>query len=399
MMSKRPRLEFLDGIRGICALYVAFYHAVFFTGNGIEKTQFTGVLTPLTWLLEFGHYSVAVFIVLSGFCLTIPVALSENKDLRGGFKTYIRRRAHRILPPYYFALFLSLLLIWALPLMQTPHDTAWDSKLPVSMQSIIAHLFVVHNIHTHWIFKINGPLWSVATEWQIYFTFPILLLLWRRYGLGIATAAAVLVGILPELILPHRFSFWWLHPWYLGLFGIGMAAAIVAFDQGATTARVKRAASNGWLVFGLVALVVAILAVSKPLHLSLTFTEVIVGLAVGAVIVHYTLKEHAGEKRSLLLRLLNSKPALLLGAFSYSIYLIHSPILAAINLYTLDVQMTDNIRLLFMLLVAVPVSVLIAYVFYLLVERRFLNMPPKAVAETPAAPVINVSGNYESISR
>ncbi|UPK71947.1 acyltransferase family protein [Chitinophaga filiformis] len=397
-MTKRPRLEFLDGIRGLCALYVALYHAVFFTGNGIEKTQFTGVLKPLTGLLEFGHYSVAVFIVLSGFCLTIPVALSENRDLRGGFKTYIRRRAHRILPPYYFALLLSLLLIWALPLMQTPHDTAWDSKLPVNLESIATHLLLVHNIHTHWIFKINGPLWSVATEWQIYFTFPVLLLLWRRYGLGAATAAAVIVGILPELVLPHRVSFWWLHPWYLGLFGIGMAAAIIAFDTKGTTEKVKRLLSNGWAVSGLVALVVAILAVSKPLKLSLTFTEVMVGLAVSAVIVYYTLKEHAMQGRPLLLRFLNGKVAVGLGAFSYSIYLIHSPILAAINLYTLNLQMTDNVRLLFMLLVAVPVSVLLAYVFYLLVERRFLNMPPKAAA-TPATPVINVSGNYESVSQ
>ena len=398
MITKRPRLEFLDGIRGLCALYVAFYHAVFFTGNGIEKTQFTGVLQPLTGFLEFGHYSVAVFIVLSGFCLTIPVALSENRDLRGGFKTYIRRRAHRILPPYYFALLLSLLLIWALPLMQTPHDTAWDSKLPVKLESIVTHLLLVHNIHTHWIFKINGPLWSVATEWQIYFTFPVLLLLWRRYGLAAATAAAVIVGILPELVLPHRISFWWLHPWYLGLFGIGMAASIVAFDTKGTTEKVKRLASNGWIVSGFVVLAAAILAVSKPLNLSLTFTEIMAGLAVSAVIVYYTLKEHAMQNRSLLLRFLNGKIAVGLGAFSYSIYLIHSPILAAINLYTLNLQMTDNVRLLFMLLVAVPVSVLIAYVFYLLVERRFLNMPPKAAA-IPATPVINVSGNYESVSQ
>jgi peptidoglycan/LPS O-acetylase OafA/YrhL len=397
-MMKRPRLEFLDGIRGLCALYVAFYHAVFFTGNGIEKTEFTGALKPLTYLLEFGHYSVAVFIVLSGFCLTIPVALSENRDLRGGFKTYIKRRAHRILPPYYFALFLSLLLIWALPLMQTPHGTAWDSKLPVTMESIITHLLVVHNIHTHWIFKINGPLWSVATEWQIYFTFPVLLWLWRRYGLGIATAAAVIAGVLPELVLPHRVSFWWLHPWYLGLFAIGMAGAIIAFDKSGTTDKVKRILTNGWVVSAVVLLVTAILVVSKPLKLSLTFTEVVVGMAVSAVIVHYTLKEHAQQQRPLLLRLLNGKVAVGLGAFSYSIYLVHSPILAAINLYTLNMQMTDNVRLLFMLLVAVPVSVLIAYVFYLLVERRFLNMPAKAVA-TQATPVKNVPENYESVSR
>lgn len=398
-MNKRPRLEFLDGIRGICALYVALYHAVLFTGNGTDKTHFTGGLKPLTGLMEYGHYSVAVFIVLSGFCLTIPVALSANKDLRGGFRTYIRRRAHRILPPYYFALLLSLLLIWTLPLMQVPRGTAWDSKLPVNLEGILTHLFLVHNIHTHWIFKINGPLWSVATEWQIYFTFPVLLSLWRRYGLSTATTAALVVGILPELVLPHRVSFWWLHPWYLGLFGLGMAAAIIVYDNSSiATERVKRLVSKGWFVSILAAFVLVMLIVSKPLKLSLTFTEVMVGLAMSVVIAYYTLKEHTTEQRSPVLRFLNGKAVVGLGAFSYSIYLVHSPILGAINLYTLDFQMTDNVRLLFMLLVAVPVSVLVAYVFYLLVERRFLNMPPKA-AGTTSSPVINVSGNYESVSQ
>ena len=45
-----------------------------------------------------GTTPVAVFIVLSGF------SLAAGNPMRGGYWAYVRRRARRILPPYYAAL-------------------------------------------------------------------------------------------------------------------------------------------------------------------------------------------------------------------------------------------------------------------------------------------------------
>jgi peptidoglycan/LPS O-acetylase OafA/YrhL len=116
---------------------------------------------------SYGHYSVAVFIVLSGFCLALPVALSPDRQLRGGFGRYIRRRALRILPPYFAALFLFIALIAVTPLLQTPAGTAWDSKIPMTKGAVLSHVALIHNVIPGLNYRIDGPMWSVATEWQI----------------------------------------------------------------------------------------------------------------------------------------------------------------------------------------------------------------------------------------
>src|SRR5215218_948233 len=80
--------------------------------------------------------------------------------------------------------------------------------------------------------SINMAHWSVATEWQIYFLFPLLLLpLWRRFGSACAVAAAAVVGLLPHFLLPESRNLDWACPWFLGLFAMGMAVAD-AFARG-----------------------------------------------------------------------------------------------------------------------------------------------------------------------
>jgi len=97
----RLRLEFLDGIRGLAALYVVFHH--------ISQIYMDANVQPLagyywfTPLMQLGHYAVAIFIVLSGFCLMIPVAQSVDGTLRGGLAGYAWRRVKRIVPAYYAA--------------------------------------------------------------------------------------------------------------------------------------------------------------------------------------------------------------------------------------------------------------------------------------------------------
>ena len=198
---ERLRLDFLDGLRGLAALYVALYHSWLFAGYDMAfaARHYSLAAKAYLKLLQYGHYSVAVFIVLSGFVLGVPVAQTADKILKGGVVAYIKRRARRILPPYYAALLLFVLLIAVTPLLQMPQHTAWDSKIPVTSGSFLSHLFLLHNLRADWRFKIDGPLWSVATEWQIYFLYPAVLLpVWRRSGF----VAMALVGFAVGMILP-----------------------------------------------------------------------------------------------------------------------------------------------------------------------------------------------------
>ncbi|MXV52120.1 acyltransferase family protein [Pedobacter sp. HMF7647] len=374
-MTKRPKFEFLDGLRGICAVYVALYHSQLFTGHGVTTSQLVMPLKPLSFLLNFGHFSVAVFIVLSGFCLTIPVALNPDKKLRNGFKTYIARRSKRILPPYYIALILSVILVFAVPVMQVAQKTAWDSKIPVDWQAILSHFLMIHNLNPDWVLKINGPMWSVATEWQIYFLFPVLLWIWRKTNLIWSLAFALFIGVLPRLLVPS-YNLAWMHPWYLGLFAIGMAAAITAFSEDVFWVKIRERINWKITFYGAGLLVAALLVFAK--NTNPIISETLVGVLVSILIINYTLIEVSGERKPLPLKVLNSGIAVKLGVFSYSIYLIHSPLLALFNLLTLHVPININVRFLIMILLVVPAAIGISYIFHLIFERPFmLNKPTK----------------------
>ena len=369
---RRPRLEFLDGVRGLCALYVVFAHARLFTGYGVDAESYSPAFAALGYAISFGNYAVTIFIVLSGFCLAIPVALSPARTLRGGFRNYMLRRARRILPPYYAALGLFLLLVTLLPVLQTPQGTAWDSKIPVTWDALMAHLLLVHNLYPGWMFKLDGPMWSVATEWQIYFFFPLLLLLWRRLNLAAAVGFALVLSLVPQLLLPSQLSFRWLHPWFFGVFALGMAGAVVVFSPAAFWQRMRERLPWRTLAWFGGALALASLVIGDSyLELPTYLNETLLGIGSCLILVHCALSEQAGRQTALL-SFLNHRRVVFIGTFSYSLYLIHSPLLGLFNLLTLELPLTSDLRLLLMLLVALPLAVGASYLFYLLIERRVL---------------------------
>jgi peptidoglycan/LPS O-acetylase OafA/YrhL len=306
---------------------VVVFHAVL----GFEGDALSGAWRLLRRVCAFGHESVAVFIVLSGYCLMLPVVRNEPNTLSVDLQSFLRRRAWRILPPYYAALGMSLLLLATLPVLRTPSGTLWDDSLPgLNVGAIGSHLLLLHNWVPAWATQINGPLWSVASEWQIYFFFPLLLLpVWRRWGMGAALAIAAALGYAPLLFAkgPAMVAI----PWYLLLFGLGMAAASIGFAPVGLPARLRagvpwRVVSSGlWLgcaAFGL--LLGRVWFAHKPL------TDLLVGLAMAALLVSLGMRAQASAPpaQGWFLQLLQSRPLLALGHFSYSLYLTHLPVLA-----------------------------------------------------------------------
>lgn len=363
----------MDGMRGICALYIVLYHATLYSGYGKTSETYSPLMDLVVDLLSFGPYSVAVFIVLSGFVLGLPVAKTPDRMLRGGFWAYIGRRSWRILPPYYAALIFFVLLIAAVPVLQVQQGTAWDGKIPVTWQAILSHLFMVHNFHPDWIFRIDGSMWSVATEWQIYFFFPFLLLLWRRWGIVVSVIAAFVIGLAPQFLLPESQNLSWLKPWFLGLFALGLFGSVLVFSPLPFWVRLRQHLPWRMLALLSVVLAVATLLAERFLGLPRYASESLIGVFVTVIIVYLSLIEVRGTTRPLALRVLNWPSLVFLGAVSYSIYLYHSPLLALINLLTLDLSMGSDLRLTLMFVVAVPLVLLVSYGFYLLVEQHFLN--------------------------
>ena len=184
-------LAYLDGLRALAALWVVMHHSWFWVAD-----QLHGAVGDVLGFFIYGRLAVDLFIVLSGFCLTLPV-LKNQMMLRGGVVEFLKRRAWRILPPYYCAMAFSLLLIALLIHQKT--GTPWDRSLPITTRSVASHLVMLHDAVGE-DYSINGVFWSIAVEWRIYFFFPLLLLVWRQFGALSATVFGLVLSWISDSI-------------------------------------------------------------------------------------------------------------------------------------------------------------------------------------------------------
>ena len=386
--TARVRLDYLDGLRGLAALYVVLNHASVSTwamGALSHRVQLALKLTV------YGHFAVDVFIILSGYCLMLPVARSRDKSLRGGSVEYLLRRARRILPPYYAALLISLLIIKFVPQLQVRDGSIWDGALPAFRPDVIlSHLFLVHNLAEAWKYKINLALWSVGTEWQIYFFFPFLLLpLWRRFGLAAAVLTAVVLGLAPHFLLPAPWNLDPAVPWYLGLFAMGMGAATINFARDESYRKLLVGIPWGKVTaVQLILTLGAALLRAKWWWAHTWFADIQVGLLTASLLIYCTQQCHDNRPNTLL-RALQARPVVLLGTMSYSLYLLHTMVLAVLHVTLVRLHVSPVSHIGIMIFGGIPLSVALTYVFHVLVERKFMtaHSPQKVQAvQTSLAP-------------
>ena len=376
----RLKLKFLDGMRGLAALYVLLFHQY------SPRELPAGLTHWLVWM-RFGHYAVAVFIVLSGYSLMIPIVRSPDGKLTGGLGGFLRRRARRILPPYYFALAATVLIAFlSRRLMGALHLStgASDAGSAFGAGDLVTHLLLIHNWFRDYNFGINGTHWSVATEWQIYFLFALLLLpVWRRFGPGAAAGLGLALGVAPLLLLPAGHNLSWAGPQYLGLFAFGMAGATLSFSARAPYTSLRAQLPLGpiaaLLSAGFVALAMfGARAVGPTGELEMSqpwVADVFLGLAMASLICWCARAAQSvtHARQPLVLRFLECGWVTRLGVFSYSIYLISLPIEEKIRVALYKVTHTDFCTSVAMLLVGVPVTLGCCYLFHLACERPFLS--------------------------
>jgi peptidoglycan/LPS O-acetylase OafA/YrhL len=371
--SASPRFDFLDGLRGIAALYVVLYHILSQYSPDLPLARH---LSPAvyygTWWMRYGHWAVVVFIVLSGYCLMMPVAQSRTGTLRHGVIGYLKRRAWRILPPYYVVLaisFVPLVLGRWLPGSAAISASSWQFNFsPIAIGS---HLFLIHNWRPDTNMLYNSPLWSVSTEWQIYFLFPLLLIARRRAGTVVALLLAIVVGLLPHYLMP-LYNLDWACPWFIGLFALGMVGAEINLTSSQRAAHWRDRVPWGSLAAILFAAAVT-LATVHPQKSDPWILDFALGLSSVCLIVYCASRKlsHTAHE-TVVVRVLSSRPALAVGQISYSLYLSHNLVVTnyARILQRLHASFLSSPVPFFA--ICIPVSLGFAYLLYALVERRCL---------------------------
>ncbi len=375
LQTNRTHLSHLDGLRGLSALYVVLVHSLGNYRYSTNITLFPPGIRRLIGLTSFGQAAVVIFIVLSGYCLTMPLVMSNTTSLRGGVQDYLKRRARRILPVYYAALGISLLLIAAVPAMNRISNSEWDGSLPAyKWDVILSHLLLIHNLNDKWLLKIDYPMWSVATEWQIYFVFALILLpLWRSFGLTTTLITATLLGIAPHWLFRGRLD--GAHFEFIGLFAYGMAAAIISFSKEPKLSILRK--KYPWGALALLSLLpIAYFAKYRwnGSWLNIVLGFLVVGLAAVFLLIYCANSPSASQQKSTpwVMLFLTSKPCVSLGSFSYSLYLIHAPVLAICTIIIRRFHLPLTTEVAPFVIVSVPLCLVAAYLFYQLFEKPFL---------------------------
>lgn len=371
--EKAVDLTFLDGVRGLCALYVAIGHSRWLLWEGYAgfvqhkaDVSFWYTVQVYFWsAFKFGHQAVLLFFVLSGFVIHLKYArkISETGGSDFEFWSYLKKRAKRIYPPFIFALFLTLTLdtlgekvlhLDKLYTGQTPYELINHNvtSLHSSITVFIGNILFLEPYYFP-AFGTNGPLWSLGYEWWFYLAYPIFLWLSVR-SISRATIVMVVLFILsffPGLwpVTLFRFLFSAMLSWWLG---------VLLAD--AYTGRIQ--VNIKWIGLLLLCLPVGIAGI---IHQDV-LTDLVVALGfTGLMAVLLTL----GNENVLVRQLVRFK---WLGDCSYTLYVTHFPIIALLSAFI--IQKEGNLPAHFYYFYGgLFLVVTLAWIFHWFTEKPFIQ--------------------------
>ncbi len=344
----------------------------------------------LTLLHQSTPHLTVIFIVLSGYCLMLPLARSSDGELRGGVTGFIRRRALRILPAYYIVLLACIALVYAMTLIGLAGTHATSLTDSLSLRHVVTHLLLIHNWSFDTAYSLNGTMWTVATEWQIYFVFALLLLpLWRRFGILTAAAVAFGLGLLPHLLLPMEQSFYWARPWNLGMFAIGMVAACVDFRPESRDLAPFRRLSRGLpLLAGVFLAGTALLHVTYGLRPTWEM-DTLVALCTALLISNCVRASRDGSTGGgafgQVRHFLSHPTARKLASFSYTAYLIQHIVFKACSVASGMLHLSASGYAIVAVLVGIPSTLFAASCLSKYIERPFASSRGKEKTTVPEA--------------
>lgn len=351
-----PKVPGLDGIRGLAALYVVVHHCWLLSFPGYPANTGPGWLGWLT----HGRLAVVAFIVLSGFSLALSPA--RHGWHLGGTLRFARRRARRILPPYWAALALSLLIASAVP--------ALPMSAPPTVRSVVVYGLLLQDVVA--APAPNGAFWSIAVEAGLYLVFPLLVLLRRRAGAAVTLAVVAVPVVVLGLVCPSVSASAKATGYVLELAPLFTLGALAA---GIVTARdrIRRLPWCGPAALA-AAPVLLLIAVRGPVWTVRHYFWI--DLAAGPAIAMF-LAAVATRRPAALSRLLDSGPLRALGDFSFSLYLIHLPIAALVSRQLVAPRIAAGLPAFWVTLaLAVPACLVAARVFAAVVEAPFRSARP-----------------------
>ena len=377
-----PRAHYaeLDALRGIAISGVVMTHLATFWLWGSRETMDLPLLdASLLDLLLMGYLGVPLFFLLSGYLLT----WTEEKRARlGSYSTlsYVKRRALRLVPAYYAAIVLVVLV--------------WPTSPPIGD---VALLFTfLHGFKPSFPMGLDPALWSLTPEIVFYAILPLLVLkfrgLWSRlavfaalFGLSLATRLLMGIGffdmlpVVGEAMKGNRMYFFPTTLLYLFLAGVLLRMMVERLGDGRWLTGWRPHASS-------LAAVTAVATVVLLPYLFLPKGLPRSPLAVVAELMVVVFFACALLGAPLLRPLLRWRPLMFVGKISYSLFLLHMTVIFLSARYLLFglrpwfPEQSDAVvwasfagYAVAVLAIAIPFS----YLSYRYIESPFLRRKPK----------------------
>jgi peptidoglycan/LPS O-acetylase OafA/YrhL len=379
--NQAPRMHYIDGLRAIAMLSVLLFHSYLYAGLNHLILPLGSNSIDLAWPLQFGHYGVNLFLLLSGFCLYWPF-VKKGQRAEPTLAEYAYRRCRRILPPYYMVLviFGGLGFVQVLTHFQIYHRS-------VDMQFVLGwlawHVFMIHNLSPENVLALDAPLWSLALEFQLYVLFPLFVEAYRRWNkravllVVLALCSLYRAGIPSVAVTDDAVDHFVLASSVFGRcfeFALGMYVA----DFLSKWPQQGKSPISIWdCIFGAAVILAGIWRFD-------IFEDAAVGVVDAALVLA------ASRVAGPVWHFLSHRYFVRTGIFSYSVYLIHQPIIQAVGPRLMQYHLNTLVHWALVLGILLPSLIGLGYVYHLLFEKRFMSAPRKrasTVAQVAKIPV------------
>ena len=383
----------LDFLRGFAALAVVLCHVVSSHSNALSQARVEHPwLGLLAVILGYGREGVPLFFVISGFCIHLRWARDNAHSSPKiapivPFWSFWKRRLWRLYPPYLAALAFSMGVAWLQWKTSGRPELSFPSSAGMALDFAI-HVPMLHGLSAAFDERGgNNVFWTLAREEYFYLAYFPLLWLRQRAGVTRTVWIVALIGALVPLgaqVLAGRSEPAWLYPfnvqnsavalwiqWCLGM--IAVEAFCLKRDLPAWSRSLFLMLL--WLVLGIAA---------RELRIWPYIAHVLWGMAFWTLLNAVVYAEQMGRWREgPLVRWLAW-----VGAFSYSLYLVHRPflimwrkaelvVLGKLGLLRLE---SEPVVLLLEWTISFGACYAAGRIFYALVERHFISGAKKMLA-------------------
>jgi peptidoglycan/LPS O-acetylase OafA/YrhL len=308
----RHGVDILNHVRWIAAAAVALGHLRNILLVEYQQVAHPGLFTRLFYFLTgFGHFAVIVFFVLSGYLVGGKVlSLLHTRDIDREWRKFLVDRFARIFIVLVPALLLSgLVLLCAASVFDSQlflvdgWSRGWVAPIPHDLHAPlwIGNLLLLNGIFVDTV-NVDGALWSLAYEWFYYMAAAGAVVVYRRlwrphtivFLLYVLVLAAGVVVRNPNVLIAG------------GSWVAGVVARHIA-DRGYLQSR------SVWIA-GMISVVIAIVAFRSYPHIP----DPVLGCCIAFALCHsrwstVSLAPDLGHR---------------LANFSYTLYLIHVPVIA-----------------------------------------------------------------------